>query len=107
MKKLILIALFVFFIPVFSSAETGERLTIDGYYQYSNSRIADGSTIDIKLTNFDYIIIGPYRMNNFRIAIMNYDGGSGLAKGLLGMNFLKNVNYQIYYQRKIIKWLNN
>ena len=31
MKKLILIALFVFIIPVFSSAETGERFTVDGY----------------------------------------------------------------------------
>jgi len=30
---------------------------------------------------------------------------SGLSKGLSGMNFLKNVNYQIDHHRKVIKWL--
>jgi predicted aspartyl protease len=74
-------------------------------YKYSKSQIADGRIVDTKLSNFDYIIIGPYRMNNFRVIVMNYQGNSSHSKGLLGMNFLKNVKYQIDYQRKIIKWL--
>jgi len=77
-----------------------------GYFDYkhSKSQIADGSMVDTKTSNFDYIIIGPYQMNNFKIVVMNYQGGPSISNGLLGMNFLKNVKYQIDYQRKIIKW---
>jgi predicted aspartyl protease len=73
-------------------------------YKHSKSMIADGSIVDTKITRFDYIIVGPHRMSNFRVDILDYKGSSGQAKGLLGMNFLKNINYEVDYSRNVIKW---
>lgn len=78
-----------------------------GYFHYTPSRstIADGSIVDTKRTNFDYIIVGPHRINNFNTTVIVYKGRSEKSKGLLGMNFLKNVKYQLDYNRQVIKWL--
>ncbi|WP_158406128.1 aspartyl protease family protein [Desulfobacula toluolica] len=73
-------------------------------FSLSKSTTADGSVIDKKNALLDYIVVGPYRIVNFRISIIDYKGNSGISKGLLGMNFLKNVNYKINFKRKTIKW---
>lgn len=78
-----------------------------GYFEYqpSKSIIADGSTVKTKRTNFDYIIVGPHRINNFNATVIAYKGRSEKSKGLLGMNFLKNIKYMVDYNRQVIKWL--
>lgn len=74
-------------------------------YRSSKTTIADGSIVKTKRTNFDYIIVGPYRINNFNTTVIDYKGYSGNSKGLLGMNFFKKVKYQVDYKRQVIKWL--
>lgn len=69
----------------------------------SKATVADGSIVRTKIANFDYMIVGPYKMNNAEITIMDFKGNR-LSKGLLGMNFLKHVNYQVDYGRNVIKW---
>lgn len=68
--------------------------------------IADGTVIDAQKVTLDYIIVGPYRMNNLQAVIIDHknDSNSNMIKGLLGMNFLRNVNYKIDFARKTIKW---
>jgi predicted aspartyl protease len=68
--------------------------------------IADGTLIDTQKAILDYIIVGPYRRDTFNVVIIDNKNDSNMVKGLLGMNFLKNMNYKIDFTRKLIKWSN-
>lgn len=70
------------------------------------STIADGTVIDTQKTTLDYIIVGPYRRDNLQVIIIDHKNDSNMVKGLLGMNFLRNMNYKIDFTRKLIKWSN-
>ena len=66
--------------------------------------IADGTVIDTQKATLDYMVVGPYRMDNLQAVIINHKNDSNMIKGLLGKNFLRNVNYKIDFTRKTIKW---
>ena len=66
--------------------------------------IADGTVIDTQKAILDYMIIGPYRMDNLQTVIIDHKNDSNMVKGLLGMNFLRKVNYKIDFAQKTIKW---
>ncbi len=66
--------------------------------------VADGNTIDADLVRFNYIKVGPHRVANLHAGIIDYKGLSGDYQGLLGMNFLKGVDYKIDFQRQVIIW---
>ena len=70
----------------------------------SIARVADGRTVPSDLGNLDYIIVGPHRISNFEVGIMDYQGAPTQHQGLLGMNFLRDVDYSVDFRRKIISW---
>jgi hypothetical protein len=43
-------------------------------------------------------------MEKATVLIMPYEGPAVSYSGLLGMNFLKNVQYTIDYQNQLIRW---
>ena len=68
------------------------------------SRVADGRTVPSYLGNLDYIIVGPHKISNFKINVMDHQGAPGHHQGLLGMNFLREVDYSVDFRREIISW---
>jgi predicted aspartyl protease len=70
----------------------------------SYSIVADGRKIYSERACLDYIMVGPHKFKNFQVSIINYSGNNDHYTGLLGMNFLKNLKYNIDYSNQIITW---
>lgn len=68
------------------------------------ARVADGREVRVALADLDYIVVGPNRMSNFTTNIIDYQGNPETYDGLLGMNFLREVNYHVDFKRGVISW---
>lgn len=69
------------------------------------SQVAGGQTIQTEMGQLSYMKVGPIKMLDPMVIIINHEGAPVKYKGLLGMNFLRNVQYSIDYQNQVIKWI--
>lgn len=69
------------------------------------SQMASGKMIRSGLAKVDYLKLGPFKMENVNVVVLEHRGPPVKFKGLLGMNFLRNVNYKIDYKNQIIRWI--
>ena len=68
------------------------------------AQVAGGQTIQTEMGQLSYVKVGPVKMLDPIVIIMNHEGRPVKHKGLLGMNFLRNVQYSIDYKNQVIKW---
>ena len=68
------------------------------------SRVAGGQQIYTEMGKVDYIKIGPHKISDANIMVINHEGAAVTQNGLLGMNILRNFAYQIDFESQMIVW---
>ncbi len=68
------------------------------------ARLAGGQNIYAELGRVDFFKVGPYNQKNTLVLIIAHAGAHIDYDGLLGMNFLKEVEYAIDYKNQVIRW---
>lgn len=69
------------------------------------SQVAGGQKIYTEMGKVDYIKIGPHKLKGATILIINHEGAAVTHNGLLGMNILRNFDYNIDFENQMIVWL--
>ena len=68
------------------------------------SQVAGGQQIYTEMGKVDFIKVGPHKIIGAGILIINHEGAAVTHNGLLGMNILRNFNYDIDFENQMIVW---
>jgi predicted aspartyl protease len=67
-------------------------------------QVTGGKTVDARLAELDYARVGPYEAQDIYTLIILHRGSPVPHDGLLGMNFLRGLEYSIDFDNQLIRW---
>ena len=68
------------------------------------AKTAGGHSVYSELGSVDALKVGPIVMKDAQVLVLNHEGPPVGYVGLLGMNFLGQVSYNIDLERQVISW---
>ena len=67
-------------------------------------QVVGGALIESRQVGLDYITFGPHTKKNPEIWVVEHKGPPVKFAGLLGMDLLRGLKYNIDFQKQIIEW---
>jgi len=75
--------------------------------QKAKFRFIGGKTFTSNITKLNYVNVGPLKKQGIYAVIIEHEGPPVPWKGLLGMNFLRNLEFRIDFKEQLIEWKRN
>lgn len=87
------------------STEIANRLNVDlTEARKRRIQVVGGALIEAQQVKLDYITVGPHTKKDAEILVVEHHGPPVKQAGLLGMDFLRGLKYNLDLEKQIIRW---